>query len=234
MPDLHVDRESLDGTDTATLPRLPAFEAFLRFGTRLPQMTKWQSAVANWAGRPELGDRTPASVVAAAASLPEPGAAWLATPVHLVAGLDHVRLHPAGLLRLEPDVAERLAIDFARTFGEDGLALHPVGGGFLLSGLPPLDARTEVPARLLGSNLRQAPPTGPDAHRLRRLATEIEMWLHGLAESGSAMPGRAPNALWLWGGGRSQGSAIESVPGQSCYGALFADDAVAAALWQLG
>lgn len=233
VPDLHLDREGLDGAAADALPRLPALETVLRSGRRLAAPADWRALLAGWAGRPDLADRSPASLVAAAAGLPDPGSAWLASPVHLLAGLDHLRLHPAGLLRLDPAAAASLAADFARDFGADGLALQPIAGGFLLTGLPRIEAVATEPSRLLGADLRRAPPTGPDAAVLRRLGTEIEMWLHARAAQAAPTRGLAPNGLWLWGGGVSGGPVSRS-PQTGCEGSLQADDPAALALWSLG
>ncbi len=234
MPDLYLDRDGLEGADTGQLPRLPAVESLLRFGRPAQRHADWQAQLAVWAGRPELAAVPPAVLAAAVERAPVPASAWFASPVHLVAGLDHLRLHPAGLLRLDPADAAALAADFAGTFGADGLALRPIAGGFLLTGLGLLDVTAVEPARLLGTDLRRAPPTGPDAGVLRRLAAEIEMWLH--ARAAAAPPARklVPNALWLWGGGLSQVDPVATRSQAGCDGLLHAEDPTATSLWQLG
>ena len=234
VPDFHLDRDALDGADTSQLPRLPALECLLRFGRLSQDRARWPAALAVWAGRPDLAAVSPAALVAAACGVAQPASAWFATPVHLVAGLDHLRLHPAGLLRLDAAEAATLVADFDALFGADGLALRPIEGGFLLTGLGLLDVTAVEPARLLGADLRRAPPAGPDAGVLRRLATEIEMWLH--ARAAVAAPSRqlTPNALWLWGGGLSPVDVIAARPAPGCEGPLYAEDPTASALWRLG
>lgn len=234
VPDLHLDRDGLEGADTGQLPRLSAVESLLRFGLLSRGDAGWPTPLAAWAGRPELAAVPAAALVAAAEGIPLPASAWFASPVHQVAGLDHLRLHPAGLLRLDPAEAVALAADFANTFGADGLALRPLAGGFLLTGLGRLDATAIEPARLLGADLRRAPPIGPDAAVLRRLGAEIEMWLH--ARTAAAPPARRlpPNALWLWGGGLAPADPLAPLALNGCDGPLHAEDPTAAALWRLG
>ena len=127
---------------------------------------------------------------------------WLATPVNFEARLDHVRLTPHGLLALAPEDRAAWCAEFAVAFGPE-LSLHEAGSqAFLLMGLPALTAQSFDPARYLGGDISQGLPVGPDANRLRRLGTEIEMWAHGCALNREREKRRQPllSALWLWGG----------------------------------
>jgi hypothetical protein len=121
--------------------------------------------------------------------------------VHYFAGLDRVQLHPAGLLRLLPAEQAALASDFNQVFGDGRWRLHSTGGRELLLGGPALEAHGGDPARFLGRELDGAQVHGAGATELRRLAVEIEMWLHEhpvnrrrLAESALPVTG-----LWFWG-----------------------------------
>lgn len=237
VPDLHVDREGLESAATADLPRLPTLEALLRFGSTEPVRADWREMLLDLAGRGDLVGVPPAQRVAAARGVAEPDSAWFATPVHLVAGLDHLRLHPAGVLRLDDAARAALVVGFARCFGGEGLSLHDLGTGFLLSGLRGVVASTRDPAGLLGVNLRDAPAVGPGAGRLRRLSSELEMWLHQQSADGAlSARGLAPNGLWLWGGGPPPvpGILLEASPGRALGRSLFADVPCAAAAWSLG
>jgi hypothetical protein len=124
-------------------------------------------------------------------------AAWLATPVALEARLDHVRMKDRGLLR----VADRDAwcAEFNRVFAPQ-YRLHDGGErAFILTGAA-LPSTTADPARLLGAEIGPALP-GADQSELRRLWSEIEMWLHGCALNDARERAREPriSALWLWG-----------------------------------
>jgi hypothetical protein len=129
---------------------------------------------------------------------------WLATPVHLVAGLASVHLDARGLLRVDLDARRTLARDFNTVFAQSAFRLEALpSAGFLLSG-PRLDEPDAIePARILGASVTEVLPAASTAPTLRRLLAEIEMWLHEHPVNMDRMRrGRLPvTALWLWGGG---------------------------------
>lgn len=207
LPDLYPARQSLDGQ--AGLPRLPALERWLARGEPRPMDGDWrQWLLARHA--PEWRPAGPAAVAARAhgpAHAPLPGHAWwLATPVHFVAGLDTLRLHPDGLLPLAWPEQQALAADFARVFAGSGWTLLPTGRRELLLLGPGAAARSSDPARWLGADPAAGLPSGADAAPLRRLGAELEMWLHEHpANRGRAARGQlVATALWLWGEGQGQ------------------------------
>jgi len=194
ITDLYLAAE--EGTATLADVRLGGIEQLARFATRTALPSGWRSWLAQHLGRAELAAAAPAAVAAAAAddSVTASRSQWIATPVHLSAGLSRVHLDHRGILRLAPQVCVRLADSFADTFAGSGLELVPLPcGEFLLraSGIEAL-AVTE-PERCAGTDISTALPRGLAAASLRRTAAEIEMWLHGQAGVG------ATNALWLWG-----------------------------------
>ncbi|MCU0761195.1 MAG: hypothetical protein MUF07_18620 [Steroidobacteraceae bacterium] len=228
--------------------------AGLRFGPARPLVSGWRGAVARWLGRPELEASTVAAVVAGGASGAAPGAnagdargAWLATPLHFVAGLETVHLPRDGILALAPQERESLAADFGRSLGGDRLALAPAGReAFVLRGLEVDVARTVDPVDCLGSDLVNVQPAGPGAVPLRRLMSEIEMWLHEHPVNGwrVARGARPVRALWIWGGGAwaqaspaspggSVGVPAAAVPTRVAP-CVYADDAWTRAAAQLG
>ena len=209
IPDLYPARQSLDGQ--AALPRLPALERWLARGQAQGLEADWRDwLLARHA--PAWREAGPAAVAAAA----HPGAAvaagagqgwWLATPVHFVAGLDTLRLHPSGLLPLPLADQQALAADFARVFAGSGWLLVPSGRRELLLLGPAAAARTTDPARWLGADPAAGLPAGPGAAPLKRLGAELEMWLHEHAVNGArAKRGQlVATALWLWGAGPGAG-----------------------------
>jgi hypothetical protein len=211
LSDLYLPEEA--ARDAAIQPlELPHFDWLLRFadGARIAD---WRQALAEDLGRPDLAAPGPAAL-AARELLREPAgeSAWLATPVRLEARLDHVRMLERGLPRLA--VAERAGWreEFARAFSP--YALHDAGPrGFLLTGVAPTQFATVDPARLLDADIGRALPSGLPARELRRLAAEIEMWMHGLpinlARERAGLP--RLSTLWLWGGG----TAAPAPPGPS-------------------
>lgn len=215
LRDLYPAR--LDQDALAALPRLPALERWLARGHSAPAPGGWRA----WLWRqfalkaplathaPDAIDAVAPAAVAAAAvpNLPVGKPLWFATPVHFVAGLDTVRLHPAGLLELDADAQQLLAADFARVFAGSGYTLHATGRRELLlaggAAAAPGSIRSSDPAMWLGADPRAGFPAGENSADLRRLGAEIEMWLHehpvNRARAGAGQ--LSANALWLWGGG---------------------------------
>lgn len=169
----------------------------------------WRGWLARRLGCGRLASLPPAEVAAPAtpdepamAVAPSRGGAWFATPVALLAALDHVRMLPDGWVTLREDEAAQLAADFAATLGGTSLSLAAAGAeGFLLSGLE-VQALTHDPARVLGADVAPWLPAGEGAGQLRRLATEIEMWLHEHPLQRALRRRGSPpvTTLWLWGG----------------------------------
>jgi hypothetical protein len=184
----------------------PGIELLARFGDKAPLPEGWRAWTAQWLGVPRYADAAPASVAAAALEdAPANGAVWLATPVHLIAGLTSVHFDRRSVLRLPDTELGELAASFRDTFRGSGFDLRPLGGGELLLIGPQISpmATTIEPARLLLTSVAEAISMGGGAPALRRLSAEIEMWLHGHAVNDErARHGDLTVAtLWLWGGG---------------------------------
>ncbi len=130
--------------------------------------------------------------------------ALLATPLHLEAGPRSLHLPADGMLELEPGEAQALAVDFNRVFAADAVRLARAREALLLCQFDaPLAAATTDPEQLIGGDVFDSLPRGADAPRLRRLASEIEMWLfeHEVNARRRARAAPAISSLWLWGGG---------------------------------
>ena len=213
IPDLYLPRELRGGSwDGTTFEGLPGFESIASFGARTRLTAGWRSWLLAHIDRVDLDGVAPAYIAAAAldpaliAPLADPltpsVTRWIATPVHLHAGLTRVHFDQRGLLRLTAAEQAILTADFAHTFGSTHQTLTPLPSGeFLLStpGLPPL--ATEEPGRAACGELDQLMPSGTAAAPLRRLLAEIEMWLHGLPlNEARRSRGEVPiTALWPWG-----------------------------------
>ena len=179
-------------------PPLPAIAALLRASRVAPMTGGWRAELTRRFAPPPARALAPGVIASAALAGPPGGHACLATPVHLLATPDHLRLPADGLLRLSDDEGAALAADFARVFDGAGLALQPLRGRFVLSGLA--GEGGEDPAQVLGSKLAA---TTRGAPAWRRLASEIELWLHSHPLNARRESRRQPrvDALWLWGGG---------------------------------
>ncbi|HEY6516785.1 MAG TPA: hypothetical protein VIY50_11615, partial [Steroidobacteraceae bacterium] len=131
---------------------VPGIDQLARFGDEAALPEGWRAWTARWLGLPQYADAAPASIAAAAlADAPADRAVWLATPVHLIAGLTSVHFDRRSVLRLQDAQLTALAASFAATFYDSGFELRPLEGGeLLLSGpqdTPP--AITTEPARLV-------------------------------------------------------------------------------------
>jgi hypothetical protein len=205
ISDLHIAR--LSEAARRALPRLPQLEWWLgRAGSTLE--ADWRSWLQRTVLEGEQRSLPLASIAGAGlTAVPAEGALWLATPVHLVAGLDTVRVHPAGVLRLTWDAQRALELDFARVFAGSGWTLHATGRReLLLAGSAPQPGgtvRSHDPMLWLGADPRAGLPSGSGADPLRRLGAEMEMWLHEhpVNQQRLARGQLSVNAFWIWGGG---------------------------------
>jgi len=187
---------------------LPGLARIARYGNGHALEQGWRPWLATWSGQGELTQSAPATIAAAAsratAAEVKGRMVWLATPVHLVAGLASVHLDARGLLHVDLDARRALAHDFNTVFAESGFRLEALpSAGFLLMGPRIDDLDTVEPARILGASVTGVLPEASTAPTLRRLIAEMEMWLHSHPVNAErTRRGRLPiTALWLWGGG---------------------------------
>jgi hypothetical protein len=131
---------------------------------------------------------------------------FIATPVHAIAGMRSVSMPADGILDLEPAEADALVRDFNQVFlGDDVRLARGMGSLLLLLFDLPLRVATSAPEEVLGRDLLACMPRGADAARVRRVMSEIEMWLHEHVVNEHRKARAAPpiTGLWLWGGGAS-------------------------------
>jgi hypothetical protein len=191
--------------EPAECPRLPGLETLLARGA-VVQSHDWRAWIWRRIGLPQS---TPIPVAALARqALPSagpdpPGQWWLANCAHLLTGVNRVYLADSPLLSGEE--WRELENGFNETFSAAGFRLlgGDAGRAFLLS-TTDLKSDTADPARVRGSDILGALPTGPDAPVLKRLMTEIQMWLHQHPVNIARQERTAGmvNALWIWGGGQ--------------------------------
>jgi hypothetical protein len=221
----------------AQWPRLPLLETLLSRSNDSRMGTDWRGWLAAACAPPELAAFSLAAIVGAAfrgsaTPRPESTGYWLATPVHLFAGLDSVHLHPSGLLSLTAEEQQILVSDFTRVFADSPWRLESIGRRELLLAGPQLQASAADPATLLGDDPSAGLPRGAGAGALRRLGSEIEMWLHEHAvnrgrESRRELP---VTGLWLWG---AQPPTLPQARSALTGAQLFGEDAYAQSLWRL-
>jgi hypothetical protein len=170
------------------------------------------------AARPGLG----AAALCAEVGLVDAASVFIATPVHYIAEMSNVRLASDGILSLSRPEADALVADFNRGWQDAGIRL--IAGRPHLFCLTDrvLDAETRDPEDVLDRHIADYLPAGADAPRLRRLMSEIEMWLfeHSLNRTRIANAAPALNGLWLWGGGPALAS-LPPVEGWTAGGDVF-------------
>ena len=180
---------------------------------------------------------SPASVPVAAVSRAGAGAPpmdvadhwWVATPVHLQAAHDHVQL--GEVLSLDAGEWIQLTSQFNREFaGEIGLLQAGRGTEAYLTMKQHIEASAVDPARVVGCDVHDSLPGGPQGSVLRRQMTAVQMWLHdhplNAARERRGLP--AANGLWLWGSG-----ALPAMRGAEQLPSLFSDDPFLRGLWLL-
>lgn len=243
ISDLYLEPElaarpsaSAPAVERAREDATPGIEHLARFGDRGILPAGWRAWTAHWLGLSQYAPVAPASVAAAAlADAPPDRAVWLATPLHLIAGLTSLHVDRRSILRLPSAELEELAADFRDTFRGSGFHLHPLASGELLLAGPavPTTSTTTEPARLLLTSVAEALPAGEGAPALRRLGAEVEMWLHDhRLNEGRARRG-APSVatLWVWGGG-APASSPPAAP-REIADVAFGSDAYVRGLWRL-
>jgi hypothetical protein len=207
----------------ASLPlRAPLLERLLAFADEFTAVRDWR-ADAFQIIAPNAG-AMPA--VAAAAFFSDQGttrSGWvcIASPVRYVAEMSTVRLPRDGILSLRQEEAATLALDFNRVWLDSGACLMVgASAGLYCVFDRPLNAACIDPKDVLGQPIEAYLPTGPDSARLRRLMSEMEMWLfeHAMNSGRTAQGLPVVNGLWLWGGGLP----VDSLP--SAQGFCAGDD----------
>ena len=146
-----------------------------------------------------------AAAALSAVSLDDAGK-WvcLATPIELRAGMTNVVMPAAGIVQLSPGESAALAGDFNRVFGGAEVRMTVGRAATLLCIFDrALEAATVDPEAVAGGDVFAFQPAGIDAARLRRLASEIEMWLfeHEVNRRRAGVSLQPVTGLWLWGGG---------------------------------
>src|SRR3984893_16515201 len=205
-----------NGTGGAAAGAVPGIESAGRFGERAALQHGWREWLARSLGREDLAGAAPACIAAAAAEgaaggppADWSGPLWIAPPLQLTTGAARLYLDHRGVLRLPRAELAALAAAFQDTFAVSGFTLTPLSsGGFLLRTPGIAAVATTEPARCAGADVAEALPRGAAAAPLRRLVSEIEMWLHGQALNGAGVRRGEPpvTTLWPWG---AEGRAVQ-------------------------
>lgn len=195
----------LNGLPAPAAMRSPLLERVLARAATVASVQDWRTDAFRLIAAPTQ----PLPAVAPAALHAEhgrvaAGSVFIATPVYCEAGMVSVRLPPDGVLTLDAAAAGRVATNFNEDFASAGRRLLAGASGHLYCLLAePLRATTCDPLDARGRDISAFQPAGADGGRLRRLASEIEMWLHDHALNRARVAAGHPpvTGLWLWGGG---------------------------------
>ena len=166
---------------------------------------------------------------------PGTAAGWaVAQPVHLATGMDHLRLAPLADARPDPEEVEALASTLRGHFaGEVFGFVDYLDGAWIVRCDEEFDTVTHDPVDLVGRNIHDYMPGGPQGARIRSVMNEIQMVLHEHAvnERRTRMRQLPINALWLWGFG-TYASAPTPLPELRNW-SLHSDDLWLRAFWQV-
>ncbi len=192
--------------DRAPPPRTPLLERLLARAGEPNEITDWRAdalrLVAPTAAIPGIA----AAALFAEQGSSEGASVFIAAPIRYVAEMSSVRMPADGILHLPRSEADALAADFNRVW--DGAGVRLLAGRFtdlycVLDFQAANRGRHTIPKMFVVG--RSTPICRPGAaHRgLRRLMSEMEMWLfeHAVNRIRSARSVPAVSGLWLWGGG---------------------------------
>jgi len=149
---------------------------------------------------------------------PEPASCLRADPVHLVTNHDHLAMSDPADLELGQADTDALVADILAQLAEDSWQLHALKpGAWYLTTNETINMRTFPVRDVIGKNIYDYLPVGPDALRWQKLQIEIQGVLHtSEVNKKREQAGKLPiNSLWFWGAGPQE--TIES-PNWHCWG----------------
>ncbi|HEX9206955.1 MAG TPA: hypothetical protein VF851_01885, partial [Steroidobacteraceae bacterium] len=220
------------------LPALKSLAWLAGRGTSSRTGVAWREWLLDAIGKGTAGTlgAWPAGPCLAASSGIGPGTAqgWaVAQPVHLAAGMDHLRLTALADARPDPEEVAALTSTLRRHFA--GAAFELVDyrdGAWVVRCDEAFDVVTHDPADVVGHDIHDFMPAGPDGARLRSVLNEMQMVLHEhpVNERRVRLRQRPINALWLWGFG-SYAVVPQPMPALDGWH-LHTDDLWLGAFWQ--
>ena len=191
-----------------SLPVMPALQWLGGRGRLVSgEPRAWREWLLEPVGGPDLlacWPAGPALALANGLTAAGPGSWCVAQPVHLAAGLNHLRLAPLAQAVLTDEDARALGALVSSHFGAGELTVAAfVQGAWLLRLTRPIDCSTQPPDAAVGRNVHDFMPAGRDGARIRSLMNEIQMLLHEhpvnqRRERARLLP---VNGWWLWGFG---------------------------------
>jgi hypothetical protein len=226
---------------TAELPALPALAWLTGRGTpRGASSLDWRfwlleavhpataATLRHWPAGPCL------AATATAADEGRPVTWAVAHPVHLAVGMDHVRLAPLADAVPSMAEAESLAATLRAHFAGEGFDFVAyLDGAWVVRCTAPIECTTHEPAAVVGRNVHDFLPAGPDGARVRSVMNEIQMLLHDhpVNQRRAATRALPINGVWLWGFGTSAEASDHRLPAADRW-TLHADDLWLRSFWR--
>jgi hypothetical protein len=197
--------------DAASSQRLQGLQAaawlLARSHGRSADSSDWREWIADRAGLGADALRRfpagPSAMASVSTAVPE---GWLACvrPVHLLTAIDHLRLAPADEISLTETEALDLIGSLNRHLAGSEFRLHFIEPThWVLESRRKIECDTVPPDLAIGTNIREAMPSGIDSKRLNAMVSELQMLLHvhplnaKRLENGQAVV----NSIWPWGFG---------------------------------
>src|SRR5688572_8301738 len=201
-------------------------------GARQRSAGSARDAVARVGPGADMLQRCPAgpAIRALATGAREEGCWACAQPVHLLTGLDHLRLAPLAGLQLSTGEAQAIDESLGAALAGSGYSLRPSEvGPWTLACPTDIQCDTVEPAQVEGRDIRDCLPSGRDGAQIGKLMNELQMLLHEHpVNTRRAGRGLIPvNSFWLWGFGRAQELEPTQLP------TLCTDDPWLQGLWRL-
>lgn len=195
--------------EDANVVDLTAAEWLVARGRSAPApLTGWRPWLLDDAGQGDrILERFPAGpCVRAARTNERPAGTWAcATPVHLLAAIEHLRIAPPGAVELDAEEVEAIGATLQEHFSAaDHVFVGDARGGWLWSSARDVQCTSVEPSAAAGRNVRELMPAGRDGPEVCRLMNEVQMLLHEhpVNERRVARGQVTVNSLWLWGFGR--------------------------------
>lgn len=131
---------------------------------------------------------------------------WMmrADPVNVQANRDHLMMLGNDMLEIQDDEAYRLVKDINAAYADTHWQLYALSPlHWVIKASRDLDLRTYPLKNVLGMNISQYLPHGPDSAAWHAVMNELQMFLHGHPVNRERNARGLPeiNSVWLWGGG---------------------------------
>jgi hypothetical protein len=187
---------------------LPGLETLLARGDRIDDEREFEALLFDLFDiRAEAGQDLPVAAVTRVLDLGVIDKSWWlrVDPVHLRPDRDRLLLADATMLHLTQEEADQLVAEVMETYAGEGWVLKAARPNrwYLRPPTVPNIKTWPLPV-VVGRNIHDYLPQGPDAKRWHTLLNELQILLHTARVNQAREQSGALtiNSLWFWGGGR--------------------------------